>query len=402
MTDREFLEELATALHVHLHPPPPPPPPAPIDEVLGPWFLTSFSEWGPCQPSGVQTRIETWKRDTLIHAEHGGVLSDEPREETRTGVAPCVWIPPSDPTPVRRTEVEIEVQWWFAPAGVYALDADQGVMHTHMRTRVPRVVSGLWTPPVVSVKTFHQEEGFVQKLEHHMMGDLGYRETHRHWRANFGPGAHMFDVDIPQFAPIDTTLFPTDGYYGIKNDLTIGTAESLTKGLPKGGHLVRSQWSVYVENGKPLHTGGHVMNAGGAGNVDDDASTFRHGYLDIEVHSTTLPDFRGGKTYAAERSIVLEAGASMSKGGVGGSVLATRNPDMHAHPPNLGQLLYPMTTPFPLLNGGPVSRKGFVTLTMPPDHKSGDKLFIRFANNNPVQLAMSAAVVLVLREVPVD
>jgi hypothetical protein len=252
---------------------------------------------------------------------------------------------------------------------------------------------------VFHAKTFHQPIGTViNKLEMHFASNYGgYRETPKTWNAPVTNG-HMFDVDVPAFPPVDTTKFPSDGWYGIKLDLTLGTPADDNTGLPKGGHLVRFQFPVYVENGKPMHTAVPGLIAGGAGNVDEDivpppgTPDFRQGYIDVELHALSLPDFLNGRTFNPGQPVTYKGGMSIGSKAAGKHALITRNPDMHTHPPTLGAVLYGPNKPF--------SAKQYASATLPADYKGSDKLFLRTASNNPAMLGNASAAVLVLREVP--
>lgn len=75
---------------------PVPVPPAPVDCVLSDWRLESVEPWGPCQPSGTQTRSEVWVRDVLTPPSNGGALCGSLRE-TRIGTQACTYVPPTPP-----------------------------------------------------------------------------------------------------------------------------------------------------------------------------------------------------------------------------------------------------------------------------------------------------------------
>lgn len=69
-------------------------PPTPVDCVLSEWTLTIAGPWGPCQPDGTQTRIETWVRTIVTEPMHGGAACGS-LSETRTGSQACTYVPPA-------------------------------------------------------------------------------------------------------------------------------------------------------------------------------------------------------------------------------------------------------------------------------------------------------------------
>lgn len=76
----------------------PPVEPTAVDEVLGPWYLSSYDEWTECLPTGVQTRKEVWARDVVAPAQNGGKTSSQAeRRETRFASQQCTYTPPMEP-----------------------------------------------------------------------------------------------------------------------------------------------------------------------------------------------------------------------------------------------------------------------------------------------------------------
>lgn len=304
-------------------------------------------------------------------------------------------VPPSDPPPAPAppppapslTQVSIGCQWWQAPMGIYDLTV-RDVSHVHLEYLSPKIVTGLWTFPI-HVKTFHLT-GTIRSVELF----IGGKEYQRNVNIPIGD-AHMFDVDLPAYV-IDTTTFPNDGWYGFKVDLNVKTLAQ--NGLPSGDALVRTNHAIYVQNGKPIHPATLALapgvrpglECGGAGllNEPETGNPHNHGYMQVTLHASSIPDWLAGKTgFTGGRTIVFEANTSHSN--TFPLAFATVNPDMHTHPPSLGSLLY----------SGVPGRRGLVAVTLPAGFTGADRLFLRTQDNAPLKVANAVAAVMVLREV---
>lgn len=420
MTDRELLESMQAQVDAHLAPPPPP---VPVDCVWSDW--SPWSEWSPWTPAetGLERRTRTRTRTEAISAQHGGELCIGPAEETETETRPIGVPPPSpDPTalvwpshwsalpstppagwmtideahpedPPGTRRMVVEGQWHDSAAG--NLDESR---HEHLGVCVPeRIGSGIYRFDA-RVKTFHWNGHNSTMVGMYDTQFDGLSRTHFLQR-NPGekPNSSLINTLIAEheqnfYFPVlvDTRPLTTSGWkaFVLRTDIF--------RNSDHVHHLLTLTVPVYVDNGLPVkHSGAtaqavgwmtemvDVFGADGAQLLTTDGQPVKYevntrGYLEAHFLGWDPANANAGVT--GPRRFVDDPVAAWylrSSTGTGMwplTALACVNPNLHAHPPVYGSVLFDGHS---FTSSSQTKRVDASSMT------AGDRLMVRVSDSKP-------------------
>jgi len=308
-----------------------------VDCVLsewGPWELGTFNA---CQPNGTQSRTDVRYRTVVVEPDGGAACG--PLSETRVVTQPCVYVPP--PTgawpPVEPSEpatswpeprVYRQSQWWESMAG----DIDNAT-HFHLEAACPRNVATGIVRFDVFCRFFHGNHGYIFTGIRKVVRRTN--QPSQEWMPTYIPGR---DPGIRHVVVTEhEELFWTPVYLDLRGTLPGSyTFEFDASAIRPDGQNVQTRliFQMWVDEAgsKTSATSGSETPEGWVSN--NVVSTARTGYVSGQAWG--IREFPGDAS-SAMTFVVRATPGRMTR------FVVCLNPNMHAHPPIYGTVLFDST-----------------------------------------------------------